>query len=73
MTVTGRVAGNEIELVVSNPVAADRSSVAERSGNRLALDNIRQRLDLAYGGRGSLTVDQQPDRYSVTVRFPYTE
>jgi len=73
VTVTGRVAGDEIELVVSNPVAPDRSSVVERSGNRLALDNIRQRLELAYGGRGSLTVDQQPDRYSVTVRFPYTE
>ena len=42
-------------------------------GNRLALDNIRQRLDLAYGGRGSLTVEQEPDRYQVTVRFPYTE
>ena len=32
-----------------------------------------QRLDLAYGGRGSLTVEQQPDSYRVTVRFPYTE
>jgi two-component system sensor histidine kinase AlgZ len=71
--VSGRVVGGEIELVVSNPVAPPRTGGAERSGNRLALDNIRQRLALAYSGRGSLTVDQQPDRYSVTVRFPYTE
>lgn len=73
VTVTGRVVGAEIELAVSNPVAQKRAGGEERAGNRLALDNIRQRLALAYGARGSLTVDQQPDRYCVTVRFPYTE
>jgi two-component system sensor histidine kinase AlgZ len=72
VTISGRVAGSEIELVVTNPVAPKRAG-DERVGNRLALDNIRQRLALAYGARGSLSVDQQPDRYSVTVRFPYTE
>ena len=73
VTVTGRVVGGEVELVVSNPVAQNPAASEQRSGNRLALDNIRQRLDLAYGGRGSLTVEQQPDRYQVTVRFPYSE
>ncbi len=73
VTVSGRVVDGEIELVVSNPIASDGSPSEPRAGNRLALDNIRQRLDLAYGGRGSLTVDQQPDRYRVTLRFPYTE
>jgi two-component system sensor histidine kinase AlgZ len=73
VTVSGRVAGGEIEIVVSNPVAPKNPGTEERVGNRLALDNIRQRLDLAYGGRGSLTVLQEPDRYSVTLRFPYSE
>ena len=73
VTISGRVVGREIELVVSNPVAEVPSTGEPRAGNRLALDNIRQRLDLAYGGRGSLTVEQQPDCYKVTVRFPYTE
>jgi len=73
VTISGRVVGGEIELVVSNPVATNSAPGEPRTGNRIALDNIRQRLDLAYGGRGSLTVDQQPDRYQVTVRFPYTE
>jgi two-component system sensor histidine kinase AlgZ len=60
--------------VVSNPVAPADGALGEpRSGNRLALDNIRQRLDLAYGGRGSLTIVQEPGRYQVTVRFPYSE
>jgi two-component system sensor histidine kinase AlgZ len=73
VSICGRVVGAEIELVVTNPVAEKRPGADERAGNRLALDNIRQRLALAYGERGSLTVEQQPDRYSVTVRFPYTE
>jgi two-component system sensor histidine kinase AlgZ len=73
VTISGRVDGTEVELVVSNPVAERPRAGEPRSGNRLALDNIRQRLDLAYGGRGTLVVDEQPDRYRVTVRFPYTE
>ena len=72
VTVAGRVVNGEIEIVVTNPVALD-GAVSERSGNRLALDNIRQRLTLAYGARGSLTVEQQPAQYSVTVRFPFSE
>jgi two-component system sensor histidine kinase AlgZ len=73
VTVSGRVVGSEVEIVVSNPVAANPGAGEQRSGNRLALDNIRQRLELAYGGRGSLIVEQQPDRYRVTLRFPFSE
>ncbi len=73
VTISGRVVDGEVELVVSNPVAEAGAPGEPRAGNRLALDNIRQRLDLAYGGRGSMTVEQSPDRYQVTVRFPYTE
>jgi len=72
VTVAGCVVNGEIEIVVANPVALD-GIVSERSGNRLALDNIRQRLALAYGARGSLTVEQRPEQYRVTVRFPFSE
>ena len=73
VTISGKVVDGEIELVVSNPVPRDGSPSEPRAGNRLALDNIRQRLDLAYGGRGSLKVEREADSYRVTVRFPYTE
>jgi two-component system sensor histidine kinase AlgZ len=73
VVISGKVVDGEVELVVSNPVALNAATGEQRSGNRLALDNIRQRLDLAYGGRGSLEVTQEPGRYQVTVRFPYTE
>jgi two-component system sensor histidine kinase AlgZ len=73
VVVAGKVVDGEVEIIVSNPVAQGTASGEQRQGNRLALDNIRQRLDLAYGGRGSLEVVQEPGRYQVTVRFPYTE
>jgi two-component system sensor histidine kinase AlgZ len=73
VTISGRVVGDEIELVVSNPVAQNAAAVEQRTGNRLALDNIRQRLALAYGARGTLVAEQRPDSYRVTVRFPYAE
>jgi two-component system sensor histidine kinase AlgZ len=73
VTISGRVVDGELELVVSNPVAQSAATGEPRLGNRLALDNIKQRLELAYGRRGSLEVAQEPGRYQVTVRFPYTE
>jgi two-component system sensor histidine kinase AlgZ len=68
VTVSGRTEGDEIVIELANPVSATARAV--RSGNRMALDNIRQRLDLAFAGRASVTVDEHDDQYRVTLRFP---
>jgi len=39
-------------------------------GNRMALDNIRQRLELAYGELASLKIDNTADRFSAEIRVP---
>ena len=54
-----RRGGNRIEIIGPNPVAAARNANG-RQGNRLALENIRQRLRLAYGDDGALEVERQP-------------
>jgi two-component system sensor histidine kinase AlgZ len=72
VSVSGRVDDGQIEIAVANPVATERVTVS-RPGNRLAVDNIRERLRLAYGTKGELAVEQLPSEYRVTVRFPYTE
>jgi two-component system sensor histidine kinase AlgZ len=72
VTVSGRVVAGNIEIVVTNPVAAARSG-SERAGNRIALDNIRQRLALAYDQAATLAIEQPAGEYRVTIRFPYTE
>ena len=68
VTVQGRSEGNQVVIEISNPVSATARSV--RNGNRMALDNIRQRLELAFPGRASVTVDDGGEHYRVTLRFP---
>src|SRR6185369_17672511 len=72
VTVSGRVVAGNIEIAVTNPVAAARNGQS-RVGNRIALDNIRQRLELAYNRAATLTIEQPAGEYRVTIRFPYTE
>jgi two-component system sensor histidine kinase AlgZ len=68
VTVTGRVVDDGLEIVVTNPLApAPRTS---RPGHRMALDNIRERLELAYPGRSSVTARDEGGQYRVALRFP---
>jgi two-component system sensor histidine kinase AlgZ len=67
--VSGRVEGDSVVVEVSNPVS--RVARAVRSGNRMALDNIRQRLELAFPGRSSVEVFDDGDDYRVRLRFPH--
>jgi two-component system sensor histidine kinase AlgZ len=67
--VTGRQDGDDVVIEIANPVSATARAV--RDGNRMALDNIRQRLDLAFPGRASVEVDDTAGaEYRVTLRFP---
>ena len=53
---------------MANPVSVTARAV--RSGNRMALDNIRQRLDLAFPNQASVEVDESSTTYRVKIRFP---
>jgi two-component system sensor histidine kinase AlgZ len=68
VTVQGRTVDETVEIEVSNPVPPERRPA--RSGHRIALDNIRQRLELAYPGRSAVEVDDGGDTYRVRLRFP---
>ena len=68
VTIRGRTLDGTVEIEVSNPVPAERRPA--RSGHRIALDNIRQRLELAYPGRSAIEVDDSGDTYRVRLRFP---
>ena len=58
-----------VEIEVSNP--RRRRAVAARSGNGIALDNIRQRLELAYPGPHRASKSTMAGiRYRVRLRFP---
>jgi two-component system sensor histidine kinase AlgZ len=68
VTVEGRVDGNDVTIDVHNPVSPVARAV--RSGNRMALDNIRQRLELVFPGRSAVEVVDTAGDYRVRLRFP---
>lgn len=60
--------GEVLSLEVDNPVCdADR----HHAGNRMALDNIRERLMLFYDLEAGLDIDEGGGRYRVRIRLPY--
>ncbi|HKZ74853.1 MAG TPA: histidine kinase [Steroidobacteraceae bacterium] len=70
ITVNGELSGELITIVVRNAVP-DR--VSAREGNRLALANIRERMQLMYGERALVKAGRFDAEYIVTLRFPYVE
>jgi two-component system sensor histidine kinase AlgZ len=69
VTVNGELHHDLITVVVRNPMPA---GAVVRDGNRLALANIRERLQLVYGSRATIKAGRFDDEYIVTLRFPYT-
>lgn len=67
VTLDARRQAGALQLRVSNPLAGDAASVP---GNRQALDNIRHRLALRYGGAGHLKVTHENTRFTVDMRIP---
>ena len=71
VTVSGALDGEIIGITVSNPLPEAGS--APHAGNRVALENIRERMDLIYPGRSSVEASQVGDEYIVRLRFPHVE
>ena len=69
--VSGRQDHDHLEITISNPVAIGEKR--STGGNKMAMSNIRQRFELAYGGKASVVIDDQSDQFSVTLRFPLDE
>jgi len=71
VTVSGSLEDGIITLRVRNPLPA--IGEAAHSGNRIALDNIRERLELIHPGRSTVEARRVGDEYIVELRFPYIE
>ncbi len=65
--IAGRVENRRIIIEITNPVSPQ---VAPRPGNQMALANVRQRLELAFGARGALEVDSNERQFRVRVHLP---
>lgn len=60
-----------IELRITNPLLADRS-LQHQKGNQMAVENIRERLQLAFGGAATLSLHEVDEQFSVTLLLPFT-
>lgn len=71
VTVSGKRDDKFLKISISNPVAVGEKRA--KSGNQMALANIRQRFELAYGNRATVEVADDGSSYAVSLRFPYDE
>ena len=69
--VDGACVDGSVEIVISNPVVPGGSG-EQRSGNRIALENIRQRLQITFGRRAELVSSLSEGVYKIIMRFPET-
>lgn len=67
--VEGARDGERICITITNPLPA--SDAAGRAGNRMALENVAERLQLAFGRGARLDVAPEPGRFRVSIVFPY--
>lgn len=67
--VQGSREADTLSIEISNPLPP--SNAPRRHGNQMAMENVRQRLMLAWPGLASLKVNNSGGFYRVCVRFPY--
>jgi len=71
VVVTGKVVNDQIHIEMSNPIA--KYEKRKTGGNKMALQNIRQRFELAYANSAKIDVTETDESYSVRIEFPYDE
>jgi len=66
----GHADKNTLHISISNPLT-QRENAEQRQGNKIAQDNIRQRLAAIYGENGKLDVQEDEKNYTITLIIPY--
>ncbi|PXX50055.1 two-component system sensor histidine kinase AlgZ [Aquitalea magnusonii] len=67
--IRAQLKSGQLLLSVSNPLAAEAGE--PHRGNRIALDNLRERLELFYDAEASLQVAAADGQYHTLIRLPY--
>ena len=67
--VAGENRNGNLEIIISNPVARVNKSV-RKEGTHIAQENIRQRLQIAFGSRADLITSLEDGVYMVILKLP---
>ncbi|MFK7916379.1 MAG: sensor histidine kinase [Pseudomonadales bacterium] len=60
-----------VEVTITNPLPAAQSLPSQ--GNRMALNNIRSRLQVLYGGAAGLTAQPEGDLFVTRLHYPISD
>ena len=60
----------QVVVTIANPVSPQGSAAG---GHGMALENIRERLRLAFGSRASLTTYENGEKFYAVLSLPHTE
>ncbi len=69
ISVSGLATGRRIAITIRNPHVPEGDG-ARRHGNRMALENIRLRLQLAFGAQAGVGISDVGEEFEATVYFP---
>jgi len=72
VSIVGKRVDGMLQIEVRNPIPAQQG-YSEREGNRMALENIRQRLELAWPGRARIETEQSGNEFCARLIFPADE
>jgi two-component system sensor histidine kinase AlgZ len=72
VSIVGKRVEGMLQIEVRNPIPAQQG-YSEREGNRMALENIRQRLELAWPGRARIETEQSAGEFCARLIFPADE
>ncbi len=69
ITIGGAAEGRRIVITIRNPRVPDTVS-GRPQGNLIALENIRLRLQLAFGAQAGVALREIGDEFETTLYFP---
>lgn len=70
ITVTLRHDGNIVSVRITNPLPSPEYRT-QTQGNKMAVNNIRSRLNVLYNDAAELTAEAEGDVYVTMLRYPH--
>ncbi|MCP3853087.1 MAG: sensor histidine kinase [Gammaproteobacteria bacterium] len=66
--VSGEFSNNQLKIIVQNTNSAN---LVHRQGNKMALENIKERLNVHFQGKASIVCEENSDEYLAIMTMPY--
>lgn len=68
--ISGRIEKDKITLLIKNPIS-DQLHVSARTGNNMAIENIRLRMQSCFPEQSSLLISASDNVFQAQLSFPY--